>query len=157
MPFEFGPDKEAQLASISARFGDSRAAILHALWMVQSSEGYVSDSSIEEISRILNLPTAEVYGVATFYTMFARQKRAKHTVRVCTNICCWLRGSKEVLAHIEKRLGIRPNEVTPDGRIFLETVECLGACGGAPAMMVDSDYFEELTPQRIDEILGGLN
>ena len=157
MAFSFGADKEAQLHSLAARFNDPHAAILHALWMVQSSQGFVSDSAIEEIAHVLKIPAAEIFGVATFYTMFKRSLQAKHTIRVCTNICCWLRGSKDVLAHIEKRLGIRPNEATPDGKIFLETVECLGACGGAPAIMVDNDYVEDLTPQKIDELIGGLN
>jgi NADH:ubiquinone oxidoreductase subunit E len=89
----------------------------------------------------------------TFYTMFNRSRPGRHHIRLCTNICCWLRGSRELLAYLKARLGINEGETTEDGEFTLSTVECLGACGGSPMMMMDDTYYEELTFEKVDEVL----
>jgi NADH-quinone oxidoreductase subunit E len=98
-----------------------------------------------------------VYEVATFYSMFETRPVGRHHVSVCTNISCMLRGAEELLAHIERKLGIKTGESTADGRIYLKREEeCLAACTGAPMMMVDHVYHEDLTPERADRILDEL-
>jgi len=98
-----------------------------------------------------------VYEVASFYSMYDLQPVGKHKISVCTNISCMLCGSERVVKHLESKLGIRLGQTTPDGRITLKEVECLAACGGAPMFQIGKTYYENLTPQRIDEILGQLD
>jgi NADH-quinone oxidoreductase subunit E len=103
------------------------------------------------------LPSIQVYEVATFYSMFETHPCGRHHVSVCTNISCWLNGAEGILAHCERKLGIKVGESTPDQRIFLkQEEECLAACTGAPMMMVDHVFHEHLTPAKVDEILDGL-
>ncbi|MGB2942089.1 MAG: NAD(P)H-dependent oxidoreductase subunit E, partial [Candidatus Macondimonas sp.] len=103
------------------------------------------------------LPAMAVYEVATFYSMFETSPVGRHSISVCTNISCMLRGGEEILAHLERKLGIKLGESTPDGRIFLKPEEeCLAACCGAPMMMVDHVYHERLTPDQVDRIIDTL-
>lgn len=127
--------------------------MLPALWLVQDEYGHIPDEAVEYVSMALGVAVPEVYGCVTFYTMFNRRKIGRHHIQLCTNICCWLRGSEELLRHIKAKLGIDVGETTEDGAFTLSTVECLGACGGAPMMMLDLDYYENLTIERVDEIL----
>ena len=116
--------------------------------------GYVSRGGLAEISRRLDIAPAEVYGVASFYSMFETKPCGRVHVSVCTNISCMLRGADEIVAHVEKKLGIKTGESTPDGKFFLKREEeCLAACNNAPMMMVDHVYHENLTPKKADEIL----
>jgi len=105
----------------------------------------------------MNIPMAEVYEVATFYSMYNLKPVGRHQINVCTNISCMLRGSGGIVAHLEGKLGIKLGETTPDGRFTLKEVECLAACGGAPMMQIGGKYHEDLTPARVDEILKGLD
>jgi NADH-quinone oxidoreductase subunit E len=112
---------------------------------------------MDAVAAYLKLPPIQVYEVASFYSMFETHPCGRHHVSVCTNISCMLRGGEELLAHVEKRLGIRVGESTPDGRIFLkQEEECLAACTGAPMMMVDHVYHENLTNDAVDRILAEL-
>lgn len=153
MPFNLSPEREKKLHELLGRYPTARSATLPALWLVQEECGYISDEAIEYVARMLDIAPADVYGVATFYTMFNRRKLGRHHIQICTNICCWLRGSEQILEYVKARLGIGVGETTKDNLFTLGTVECLGACGDAPMMMVDAEYYENLTPQRIDEIL----
>ena len=123
---------------------------------IQEERGFISDTAIEYIAAKLDLPVADVFGAVTFYTMFNRKQIGKHHIQVCTNICCWLKGSKDVLDYLKARLDIEEGETTENGEFTLSTVECLGACGGAPMMMVDLEYYENLTFEKIDQILESL-
>jgi NADH-quinone oxidoreductase subunit E len=106
------------------------------------------------VAAYLDLPPVQVYEVASFYSMFETKPCGRHHISVCTNISCMLRGGEAILAHVEKRLGVAVGESTPDGRFFLKAEEeCLAACNGAPMMMVDHVYFENLTPETVDRIL----
>ena len=144
-----------------ARFppGRQRSAVISALRVVQhENEGFLTPELMDAVADYLGLPPVQVYEVATFYSMFETEAVGRHHVSVCTNVSCMLRGGDELLAHVESRLGIRVGESTPDGRIFLKKEEeCLAACCGAPMMMVDHVYHENLTPEKIDEILEGLD
>ena len=112
---------------------------------------------MDAVAEYLKLPSIQVYEVASFYSMFETHRCGRHHVSVCTNISCMLNGSDQVVAYIEKKLGIKTGESTPDGRIFLKREEeCLAACTGAPMMMVDHHFHEYLTPESIDRVIDEL-
>jgi NADH-quinone oxidoreductase subunit E len=135
-----------------------RSAVISALHAVQhENQGFLTVPLMDAVARYLGLPAIQVYEVATFYSMFETKPVGRHHVSVCTNISCMLRGSQEVVEHVEKKLGIKTGESTPDGRIYLKREEeCLAACTGAPMMMVDHVFHENLTPESIDRILDEL-
>jgi NADH-quinone oxidoreductase subunit E len=135
-----------------------RSAVIAALHAAQhENEGYLTAPIMDAIAAYLGLAPIQVYEVAGFYSMFETHKVGRHHVSVCTNISCMLRGAEEIVAHVERRLGIKTGESTPDGRIFLKCEEeCLAACTGAPMLMVDHVYHENLTPEKVDRILDDL-
>jgi NADH-quinone oxidoreductase subunit E len=140
-----------------ARFpkGRQRSAVIAALHAAQhENHGYLTPELMDAIAGYLGLPPIQVYEVAAFYSMFETKPVGRHSISVCTNISCMLRGGENILAHLEKRLGVKVGESTPDGRFYLKREEeCLAACCGAPMMMVDHKYHENLTPAKVDEIL----
>ena len=119
----------------------------------QDEVGYISDEIIAEVARRAGVPTIEVVEVISYYSMLRRQPAGKYHLQVCTNVSCMLRGGEEILAHCQKKLGIGHKRTTPDGTFSLEEVECLGACCGAPAMQVNYDFYENLTPEKLDALL----
>jgi NADH-quinone oxidoreductase subunit E len=135
-----------------------RSAVISALHAVQhENHGFLTTELMDAVAAYLELPPILVYEVASFYSMFETKPVGRHHVSVCTNISCMLRGSQEVVDYVEKKLGIKTGESTPDGRIYLKCEEeCLAACTGAPMMMVDHVFHEHLTPQSIDKILDEL-
>jgi NADH-quinone oxidoreductase subunit E len=135
-----------------------RSAIISALHAAQhENSGFLTVDIMDAVAAYLELPPIQVYEIATFYSMFETKPVGRHHLSVCTNISCMLRGSQEVVEYIEKKLGIKTGESTPDGRIYLKREEeCLAACVGAPMLMVDHVYHENLTPERIDAILDQL-
>jgi NADH-quinone oxidoreductase subunit E len=132
-----------------------RSAVLAALRAAQhENHGYLTRELMDGIADYLQLPAVQVYEVATFYSMFETKPVGRHHVSVCTNISCMLCGGEDILAHVERRLGIKVGQSTADGRFFLkQEEECLAACTGAPMMMVDHVYYENLTNEKVDEIL----
>jgi NADH-quinone oxidoreductase subunit E len=138
--------------------GRQRSAVLSALRAAQEqNHGFLTPDLMDAIAEYLQLPPIQVYEVASFYSMFETHPCGRHHVSVCTNISCMLRGGEDIAAYLEKKLGIRTGESTPDGRIYLKREEeCLAACTGAPMMMVDHVYHEHLTPERVDQILAEL-
>jgi len=135
-----------------------RSAVISALHAVQhENQGFLTAPLMDAVAEYLGLPAIQVYEIATFYSMFETKPVGRHHVSVCTNISCMLRGAEDVVQRIEKKLGIKTGESTPDGRIYLKREEeCLAACTGAPMMMVDHVYHENLTPETIDRILDKL-
>ena len=150
----------AQIDHWVARFppGRQRSAVIAALRAAQEqNQGYLTGPLMDAIALYLQLPPIQVYEVASFYSMFETHPCGRHHVSVCTNISCMLRGAEDLLAHVEQRLGVKVGESTADGRIFLkQEEECLAACTGAPMMMVDHIYHENLTAEKIDRILDEL-
>jgi NADH-quinone oxidoreductase subunit E len=144
----------------AARFpeGRHRSALIGALHAAQhENEGHLTVEILNGVADYMNLPTIQVYEVATFYSMFHTQPVGRHNVAICTNVSCMLRGADDIVEQVEEKLGIKLGESTGDGRIFLKKEEeCLAACCGAPMMMVDHKYYENLTPEMVDEILDGL-
>ena len=140
-----------------ARFppGRQRSAVLAALRTAQhENHGFLTTELMDAIAEYLQLPPVQVYEVASFYSMFETHPCGRHHVSICTNISCMLNGAEDIVAYTEKKLGIKTGESTADGRIFLKCEEeCLAACTGAPMMMVDHVYYENLTPETVDRIL----
>jgi NADH-quinone oxidoreductase subunit E len=132
-----------------------RSAVIAALHAVQhENHGFLTVPLMDAVAAYLSLLPIQVYEVATFYSMFETKPVGRHSISVCTNISCMLRGSDEIVEHIERKLGIKTGESTADGKFYLKREEeCLAACCGAPMMMVDHQYFENLTPQKVDQVL----
>lgn len=134
-----------------------RSALLPALHIVQEeNNGWLPTECIEAVADYLQIPHIAAFEVATFYSMYELKPVGRHKICLCTNISCQLQGSDEIAAHLQQRLGIDVGETTADGKFTLRAVECLGACVGGPMMQLGHQYYEHLTPERIDEILDGL-
>ena len=140
-----------------ARFpeGRQRSAVIAALHAAQhENHGYLTPELMGAIAGYLGLPPIQVYEVAAFYSMLETKPVGRHSISVCSNISCMLRGGENILAYLEKKLGVKVGESTPDGQFYLKREEeCLAACCGAPMMMIDHKYHENLTPAKVDEIL----
>jgi NADH-quinone oxidoreductase subunit E len=141
---------------IIARYPLKRSAMVPLLLYAQDEVGYVSEEVIAEVARRVDVRPIEVTEVISFYSMLHRQPVGKHHIQVCTNISCMLRGADELFEHCCQKLGIGHKQTTPDGLFSLEEVECLGACCGAPAMQVNYDYHENLTPEKVDALVDEL-
>ena len=142
-----------------AKFPDDRrqSALLAALRIAQEEHNWLSDELIEHVAEVIRVPAVRAYEVATFYSMYDLKPVGKHKISVCTNISCMLRGCDVIVDHLQSKLGIGFGETTDDGKYTLKEVECLAACAGAPMMQVGRDYYENLTPQSVDQILEDLN
>jgi len=139
---------------LAARYPSKQSAIIPALWAVQHEQGYVTKEAMGEIARNLELPPSLIEATASFYSMFLTRPEGRHDVVICVNAPCMLRGADEMAAYLERALGVRDGQTTSDGAItWHSTIECLGACGGAPMMQVDHRFEENLTPERIDAIV----
>jgi NADH-quinone oxidoreductase subunit E len=135
--------------------GRQRSAVIGALHAAQHENGgFLTPELMTAVAEYLKLPPIQVFEVASFYSMFETKPVGRHSISVCTNISCMLRGGDDILAHVEKRLGIKAGQSTPDGKFYLKVEEeCLAACCGAPMMMIDHVYHENLTPKAVDEVL----
>ena len=151
----------AQIDHWVARFPPEhkRSAVLQALSATQhQNQGFLTTELMDAVAEYLELPAIHVYEVASFYSMYETKPVARHNVAICTNISCMLMGSQSIVDHVENKLGIKLGESTSDGRIYLKVEEeCLAACAGGPMMQVDHVYHENLTPEKVDEILDGLD
>jgi NADH-quinone oxidoreductase subunit E len=157
MAFVLSEEHERELTEILARYPNKMAACIPALHLCQNANGnWLSPDAIQFVADRLELSPAHVKGVVTFYSLFNEHPPGKHQIWVCRTLSCALRGSDEILAHCQKRLGVAVGQTTADGRFTLRTAECLASCGTAPVMQVDKTYYEQLTPEKVDRILGGL-
>jgi NADH-quinone oxidoreductase subunit E len=136
---------------------ENRAPLIFALHAAQDEYRWLDEPTLEAIADYLGLEPIKVYEAATFYDMFNRSPVGKHNIKVCTNLSCMLCGSDEITDHLRQKLGIDFGQTTEDGRFTLTEVECLGACGGAPVVWIGKEYYEDITPERIDEILASLD
>jgi len=149
-------ESKKKIEDLKQRYQKPQSVILAALWLYQDEHGWISDEGMKEVAEIVGLPYHHVLGVVTFYTMFNKKPVGKHKIEVCTNVSCMIKNSDKILQHIQERLNIGIGETTPDKRFTLVEAECLGACGGAPAMQVGDAYYENLDPGKIDTILNEL-
>jgi NADH-quinone oxidoreductase subunit E len=135
------------------RYPERRSALIPILHEVQAEVGYLSPEAIEWVAGLLGLSPADVMSVASFYDMLNLEPVGKHMIYVCQNLTCSLLGAEPLIRHLEKRLGVRMGETTPDGLITLKRMECLASCGTAPAIQVDGIFYERMTTQKLDELL----
>ncbi len=151
MSLDFSAESKKKIAALCERYPTKRPVILAALHLAQKEFGHLSDEALQLVGRELDLPYAHVYGVATFYTMFRREPGGKTTIRVCTNISCMLRGAYDVMAAFERKLGLKKGESNKDFSLVEE--ECIAACANAPAVLCGTEYFLDVTPEQVDDII----
>lgn len=157
MAFALSAEHEKKLEEILSRYPNKMAACIPMLHLCQeANENWVNEEVIQFVAQRLELSSAHVQGVATFYHLFNREKPGRHQVWVCHTLSCALRGGESLVHHCEKRLGVHVGETTKDGKITLRTAECLASCGSGPMMQVDKDYHENLTVEGVDRILDRL-
>jgi NADH-quinone oxidoreductase subunit E len=145
-----------RIDALIRRYPQKRSALIPSLQLAQCEARYLSPDVIREIAGIFELTPNEVHEVASFYTMLHKKPVGTYLVQVCTNISCLLRDSDSIMAHLQRRLGIKPGETTPDGKFTLMEVECLASCGTAPVVQINDEYHEDLTPAKLDFILDNL-
>jgi len=150
------PETKNKIAAVVKRYPHKQAALLPVLHLIQNEIGFIPEESQAWVADLLDLQPARVKEVVTFYTMFLEKPIGRYHLQVCSNLSCTLAGANDILNYLIDKLKIKPGETTADGRFTLTTVECLGACEHAPCMMVNYDYYGQLTPAKIDEILDGL-
>ncbi|MGK9477578.1 NADH-quinone oxidoreductase subunit NuoE [Melioribacter sp. OK-6-Me] len=156
MSFKFTEENLKRIENERKKYPESLAAVMPAIYIAQEQNGYITNEVMAEIADVLGIDKVEVLGVVTFYTMFHTKPVGKYHIQVCTNVSCMLRGGYEIWEHIKSKLGIDNMEVTPDGKFSIEEVECMGACGYAPMIAINEDYYENLTKEKVEEILNSL-
>jgi NADH-quinone oxidoreductase subunit E len=152
-PLRVSEAARAEMEQALTRYPNKRSAILPVLWVLQRENGWLSPEALRHAARFVELDETEVFGIATFYTMFNLQPVGKYHLQVCMTLSCSLMGADRLFRHLEKRLGIGHGETTRDGRYTLRRVECLAACGGGPCMQVNFDYHENLDEAAVDRLL----
>ena len=157
MSFSFSDENITKIEKLKEQYPSPKALTLPLLWMVQEQEGYISLEAMEVIATHTTRPAMEIYKTATFYTMFKLQPIGKYHIQLCKTLSCMLCGKKEILEQIKSTLDIEVGETTKDGRFTLSQVECLGSCSTAPMMQINSDNYENLTSQKIEQILKELS
>ena len=156
MALAFSPDTERAFDRIVRRYPNLRAALIPTLFLADREFGYLSREAMEYVARRLELPPSWVLNTATFYTMLCKRPTGRNHIQVCVNVACYLRGADQLGDHLKKQLGIGFGEVTADGLFSLEGVQCLAACGTAPAMQVNDVYHEDMTIQKVDALIESL-
>ncbi|HCC48457.1 MAG TPA: NADH-quinone oxidoreductase subunit NuoE [Elusimicrobia bacterium] len=156
MAFKLSAEFKAKADKLCAKYPRRDAALIPLLHEVQKEQGFVAEEAMDELAALLGLPYARVKAVVTFYTMFNRAPVGKYHLQVCRNISCHMAGAPGLLNRLRDKLGIAEGETTKDGLFTLSAVECLGACGAAPVMQVNEEYFEKLDEAKLDALLEDL-
>jgi NADH-quinone oxidoreductase subunit E len=149
----FSPQFEQRFSAMLDHYPTKRSVLVPTLLYMQDEIGHLSDEAVAEIARRLDLTELDVRNVISYYSMLTTKPRGKYNVQVCTNISCLLRGAEDVFHRCSQKLGIGHKQTTPDGLFTLEEVECIGACSWAPAVQVNYDFHENLTPEQMDKVL----
>ncbi len=153
---KFSEDELNVVEAYKSKYPTTQSAIMPVLWMAQKKWGWLSKEVMEYVAQLLGLSYAHVYGVATFYTMYFKKPMGRHHVQVCTNVSCMLRKGDEIYEHVSKVLNLKHMEASADGKFSLEEVECMGACGGAPMIVINEDFYENVDIGKVEEILNNL-
>ena len=153
---EFSAEAKEKIRWLFTRYPDRQAALLPTIRVAEREFGGIGPSEIECIAREIGVSPAYVYGVFTFYSHYRRKGDGKYVLQVCATLPCALRGCRDVVHHLEEKLGVKPGETTPDGRFTLKKVECLASCDTAPVVQINDDYHENLTLEGLDRILASL-
>lgn len=156
MEFKFTPENIERINKEIQKYPVKKPAVMATLYIAQEQNGYISNEVIKEVSTILDMTTEDVLGVVTFYTMYHQKQIGKYHIQVCTNVSCMLRGGYEIWNQVKDKLGLDNMESTEDHKFSLEEVECMGSCGSAPMLAVNEDYYENLTKDKVEEIINSL-
>jgi len=155
--FSFNSDNIKKLEELKLRYPKIDSLTLPCLWMAQYQEGYISRDAMIYIAKLLEMSPANIYGIASFYTMFKLSPIGEHHIEVCKTLSCKLCGKDELLEHLKNSYKLIPGQTSSDGKFTLSLVECMGACGGAPMISLDETYHENLTIEELDRLLGALS
>ena len=142
-----------QVRQVLGKYNGDKSALIDVLHDTQSVIGYLPEQALEEIHKALDVPLSRVYSVATFFKAFSLTPRGRHVINVCMGTACHVRGSDKVLAQMEKELGVKNGENTPDLKFTLETINCVGACALGPMVVIGEDYHGEMTPEKVGDVL----
>jgi NADH-quinone oxidoreductase subunit E len=145
-----------EIEAAIGRYPERRTAVLDALRAAQLERGHLGSETIREVAEILDMDPTALFSLVTFYDLFHDGPVGEHVIMVCRSISCYLRGADELIEYISERLGVPVGGTTEDGKFTLKTIECLASCGTGPAMLVDERYYEQLTRERIDDVLSAL-
>jgi NADH-quinone oxidoreductase subunit E len=156
MEIVFSVEDLKQIENLKARYPEPKAAVMPVLWLAQKKFGWISDDVTKLVADTLGLPYSHVNGVLSFYTMYFKKPMGKYHFQVCTNVSCMINGGEETLKFLSSELGIKNNECTADGKFSLEEVECMGACGGAPMVAINQDFYENTDNAKIKSIIDSL-
>jgi len=151
--FAFSPEREEKYQEIVGRYPTRLSAIMPTLWLCQDEWGWLKPGIPEWVATRLDVPVSRVYEIISFYTMYYSEDPGTHNLQVCRNISCHMAGSSKITQHLCKKLGVKLNETDREGRFRVEEVECLGACGMGPMMQVGKDFYEHLTPEKVDQLV----
>lgn len=146
-------EKDNQVNALLAKHRGNSSSLIMVLAGIQEIEGYLPKETLVKVAEELNVPLGDVYGVATFYAAFALRPKGRHGVKLCQGTACYVKGANEILATLEKEMGIKPGQTTEDRRFSLDVVRCVGACGLAPVMIVDEEVFSRMTGDKVSQIL----
>jgi len=156
MSFKFTEENIKRIEAARKKYPTALAAVMDTVYIAQEQNGFISNEVMEEIANVLGIDKVNVLSVVTFYTMYHTKPMGKYHVQVCTNVSCMLRGAYEIWDGVKDKLGLDHMKVSPDAKFSLEEVECMGACGYAPMIAVNEDYFENLNKEKVFEILDSL-
>ncbi len=145
-----------KVEALYKKYPTKKAALLPVLWIAQEQEGWISEEMMKYIGNLLEVPHAHVLGVVTFYTMYKSKQHGKYHIEVCTNVSCMLKGSDKIVGALEKHCGAKLGQTSADGKFTVTEVECMGACSGAPMVAIGEDYYENLTPEKTEQLLTSL-
>lgn len=154
---QISEEARARIEAAIAQYPRREAALLPVLHLLQEELGYLSDEVMRQAAELVGVAPVRVYDAATFYTLFKKRPTGRYLIQLCRNLSCALLGAESLLEHLQRKLGIEVGQTTPDVRFTLETVECLAACDQAPMIQINEDYYGNLTPEKIDQILQGLS
>ena len=149
----FSDASKAQIQQLLGRYRDRRAALIPALWVAQRQFGWLSTDAMQLVAAQLDIPEAWVYSTATFYTMFHKRPVGKTHIQICTNIACYLRGADDLMDVVKQELGIGHGETTQDGQFTCESVQCLAACGYAPALQINEDDHFNVSAEQMRQLI----
>ena len=156
MSFSFTADRQKRFDDLVTKYPDKRSAALPALHLAQEQEGYLSLETIETLAKMLEITPASLMDTVTFYTMFRTRPQGKYLLQVCQTLSCSLAGADRIVSHLANKYRLKVGETTEDGKFTLLKVECLGSCGTAPVVQINDDYYEKMTPDKLDRILSKL-
>jgi NADH-quinone oxidoreductase subunit E len=154
--FDPTPETVERIDRLVQAYPTKASALMPSLWAIMDQMGHVPSDGVDFLVEKLGVTRARVYEVLTFYTMYRTEPQAEYVLQVCHNISCHILGARNIIAQLEKKLGVRMGEITPDGKFAIEGAECLGACGHGPCLQLGKHLYETLTPEKVDHLLDNL-